>query len=54
MRDYLDSRPVEAEIEAIGRAIALAAETGCPLHIVHVSTARGVALVAEARRVAST
>ena len=49
MRDYLDSRPVVAELEAIGRAITFAAETGCALHIVHVSTGRGVALVAEAR-----
>lgn len=49
MRDYLDSRPVMAELEAIGRAILLAGETGCALHVVHVSTGRGVALVAAAR-----
>jgi allantoinase len=49
MRDYLASRPVIAELEAIGRALLLAQETGCALHVVHVSTARGVALVAEAR-----
>ncbi|MBA2468067.1 MAG: allantoinase AllB [Chloroflexia bacterium] len=49
MRDYLDSRPAVAEIEAIGRAIAIAEATGCSLHVVHVSTGRGVALVAEAR-----
>ena len=47
--DYLASRPVLAEVEAIGRAIAFAAETGCALHVVHVSSGRGVALVAEAR-----
>jgi len=50
LRDYLDSRPVAAELEAIERAIHLAAETGCRLHIVHVSTGGGVALVAAARR----
>jgi allantoinase len=49
MRDYLDSRPVVAELEAIERAILFAEETGCSLHVVHVSTGRGVALVAEAR-----
>ena len=49
MRDYLASRPAVAEAEAIGRAILLAEETGCALHVVHVSTGRGVALVAEAR-----
>jgi allantoinase len=49
MRDYLDSRPVAAELEAIGRAILFAEETGCSLHVVHVSTGRGVVLVAAAR-----
>ncbi len=49
VRDYLDSRPVAAETDAIERAIALARETGCPLHIVHVSSGAGVALVAAAR-----
>lgn len=49
MRDYLDSRPVVAELEAINRAILFAEETGCSLHVVHVSTGRGVALVAAAR-----
>jgi allantoinase len=49
VRDYLASRPVVAEVEAIARAILLAGETGCALHVVHVSTGRGVALVAQAR-----
>ena len=48
-RDYLDSRPVVAELEAISRAILFASETGCKLHIVHVSSGRGVRCVAEAR-----
>jgi allantoinase len=49
VRDYLDSRPIAAELEAIRVAINLAAETGCRLHIVHVSCGSGVAVVAEAR-----
>jgi allantoinase len=49
VRDFLASRPVIAELEAISRAILFAEETGCALHIVHVSTGRGVALVAAAR-----
>jgi allantoinase len=49
IRDYLDSRPVVAELEAIERAILFAQDTGCKLHIVHVSSGRGVALVVEAR-----
>ena len=48
-RDFMASRPVVAELEAIGRAIAFAEDTGCALHIVHVSSGRGVALVTEAR-----
>ncbi len=48
-RDFMASRPVIAELEAIGRAIAFAEETGCALHIVHVSSGRGVALVTAAR-----
>jgi allantoinase len=50
IRDYLASRPVEAELEAIRRAIDLAGETGCALHVVHVSSGSGVRLIAEARR----
>jgi len=49
VRDFLESRPVVAETEAIGRALELARETGASLHIVHVSTGRGVLLAAEAR-----
>ncbi len=49
IRDYLDSRPVAAELEAIRVAIDLAGETGCALHIVHVSSGAGVALVTAAR-----
>jgi allantoinase len=48
-RDYAASRPAVAETEAIARALAFAEDTGCALHVVHVSTPRGVELVAEAR-----
>lgn len=48
-RDYAASRPPIAEIEAIARALVLAEATGCALHVVHVSTARGAALIAAAR-----
>jgi len=49
MRDYLNSRPVLAEVEAIQRAALLAGEAGAKLHIVHVSSGRGVAAALEAR-----
>jgi len=44
-RDFLDSRPPEAEVEAMTTAIGMAHETGCRLHVVHVSTARGAELI---------
>src|SRR5579862_4854089 len=46
---FLASRPVIAELEAIHRATLLAREAGAKLHIVHVSSGRGVAIAAEAR-----
>jgi allantoinase len=46
---FLASRPVVAELEAIQRATLLAREAGAKLHIVHISSGRGVALAAEAR-----
>ena len=49
IRAYLASRPVLAEVEAIQRAALLARETGAWLHIVHISSGRGVAAALEAR-----
>jgi len=49
VRDYLAARPVVAEVEAIQRAALLAREAGARLHIVHVSSGRGVAAALEAR-----
>jgi allantoinase len=49
-RDYLASRPIIAELDAIQRALDLASETQCALHIVHVSCSAGVALIASARK----
>lgn len=48
---YVATRPVIAEVEAIERAALFARETGCRLHVVHVSSAQGVlaALAARAR-----
>ena len=40
----------EQEEVATAREIALAAATGCPVHICHVSTAGSVALLRDARR----
>jgi allantoinase len=40
---------VEVELAAIRTALELAGETGCALHVVHVSSPEGLALIAEAR-----
>jgi allantoinase len=49
VRAFLASRPLPAELDAIHIAIDLAHDTGCRLHIVHVSSGSGVALVRAAR-----
>ena len=49
IRAFLESRPVVAEVEAIARAGLFARETGCKLHVVHISSGQGVAAALEAR-----
>jgi allantoinase len=49
-RDWLRSRPVDAEVDAIERVTRMAGEAGAKLHIVHVSSGRGVAAAVAARR----
>jgi allantoinase len=46
---FLASRPVEVELAAIRQALEFAGETGCALHVVHVSSREGLQLIAEAR-----
>jgi allantoinase len=46
---YLASRPISAECDAIRAALEIAGETACALHVVHVSSARGLSLIIEAR-----
>jgi allantoinase len=50
VRTWLTSRPVELELRAIRTAVDIAGETGCSLHIVHVSSPEGVALAREGRK----
>jgi allantoinase len=47
--DYLASRPIVAEVEAVEHAIAYAKETGCSLHFVHISSAAAVEKIEEAK-----
>ena len=48
-RDFLESRPWEAELSGVHNAIAWAREAGCRLHIVHVSWVPSAALIQVAR-----
>jgi allantoinase len=49
VRAYLDTRPVAVETLAIQRVLDYAGETGCRLHIVHVSSPEGLRLIARAK-----
>jgi len=47
--DYFAARPPIVEIENIARMISFAEETGCKLIIAHISTAKGIELITQAR-----
>ncbi|AFZ65753.1 allantoinase [Deinococcus peraridilitoris] len=49
VRDYLKSRPVTAEVEAVQRVLMFAEDTGARLHLVHLSSGRAVVQAAQAR-----
>ncbi|MBE0584687.1 MAG: dihydroorotase [Desulfofustis sp.] len=46
---YLASRPAWVEIEAVGRALILAEQTGCRVIFAHVSCAESLQMIGEAR-----
>ncbi|WP_018931871.1 allantoinase AllB [Gracilibacillus lacisalsi] len=48
--DYLTSRPIVAEVEAVHKALTYAEVTGCPLHFVHISSPQAVEKIREAKR----
>ncbi|UPK46989.1 allantoinase AllB [Paenibacillus pabuli] len=47
--DYVQSRPAEAEVRAVSRALQYGEQTGCALHFVHISTRKALDLIAEAK-----
>ncbi|BFT69090.1 allantoinase [Paenibacillus sp. P36] len=47
--DYVATRPIAAELEAVNRALCYAEQTGCRLHFVHISSAEGVQAITEAK-----
>ncbi|MBY6270302.1 allantoinase AllB [Parageobacillus thermoglucosidasius] len=48
-RDYVESRPIIAEVEAVKRALLFAKETGCKLHFVHISSAAAIEEIIKSR-----
>ena len=50
MAAWLASRPIQLELDAITIALELAGETGCDLHIVHVSCPEGIGLITAAKK----
>ncbi len=50
MAAWLASRPIQLELDAITLALELAGETGCALHIVHVSNPEGIDLINAAKK----
>jgi allantoinase len=48
-RQFLDSRPAEAESRAIAELVVRAQRTGARIHVVHLSSADALALLASAR-----
>jgi dihydropyrimidinase len=49
LRHYAESRPVISEVVATQRAVAFAEATGAPVYVVHLSSARALAVCAEAQ-----
>jgi len=48
--DFAASRPAEAELEAVARALLYSERTGCRLHFVHISTAAAIGLIYAAKQ----
>ncbi|ULO06317.1 allantoinase AllB [Paenibacillus sp. 19GGS1-52] len=49
-RDFVASRPPEAEWEAVARALFYSERTGCRLHFVHISTAAAIEMIYDAKQ----
>ncbi|CAM3713052.1 allantoinase AllB [Cohnella lubricantis] len=48
--DFVRTRPVIAELEAVNRAILFSEQTGCRLHFVHMSSPEAIDLIDQAKR----
>ncbi|MFD1990994.1 allantoinase [Paenibacillus nicotianae] len=50
VRDYLNSRPIEAEVIAVKRALEYSRQTNCALHFVHISSREAVDIITAAKQ----
>jgi allantoinase len=50
-RDYMETRPIIAELEAVNKALLYVEETGCPLHFVHISSYKAIQLIERAKKI---
>ncbi|MGP6149244.1 allantoinase [Priestia flexa] len=50
IRSYLETRPIEVEVEAVKEALEYAEQTGCSLHFVHISSKEAVDLIVDAKK----
>ncbi|MEQ2526801.1 allantoinase [Bacillaceae bacterium CLA-AA-H227] len=48
--DYLETRPILAEVEAVERVLSYSKLTGCAIHFVHISSAAAVEKIEEAKK----
>jgi allantoinase len=49
-KDFIESRPIISEIEAVRRIISYAEVTGCKVHVVHASSRKVVEVINEAKQ----
>jgi dihydropyrimidinase len=47
---FPESRPTIAEVEAVRKVIAIAADVGCPVYFVHISTQKAAEMIQAARQ----
>ncbi|PSR21534.1 MAG: allantoinase AllB [Sulfobacillus acidophilus] len=48
-RDYVESRPIASEVQAVTKLISYAQSTGCKVHVVHASNRKVAQLVSDAK-----
>jgi dihydroorotase len=51
IRDFLSAHAMDAEVVAVERVLKLQGETGAKVHVAHVSTAKSINIIEEAKRV---